>query len=109
MESHTAAHRAALFQSDDYFSGTGVISVGLLGDFNDDGTVDAGDYVTWLKSPGTFGGSPAGYNLWRANFGNTAPGAGASIGSTGGAVPEPSSIILLLLSIAALASRRHSR
>jgi fibronectin-binding autotransporter adhesin len=41
------------------------------GDWNHDGTVDGGDYVTWLKDPANNGGNPGGYNTWRANYGNT--------------------------------------
>jgi autotransporter-associated beta strand protein len=97
---------SALVQSDEFFSLSGILSVGLLGDFNNDNSVDAADYVAWQKSPGTFGGS-GGYDLWRANFGNTFPGAGSSL--DGGAVPEPSSLVLLLLGIAAMAGRRRER
>ena len=78
---------SALFQSNEYFAGPGVVSVGLLGDFNNDNSVDAGDYVVWQKNPGTYGGG-GGYDLWRSHFGNTFPGAGSSL--DGGAVPEPS-------------------
>ena len=49
---------------------TGVLSVaaaGLPGDFNNNGTVDAADYVVWRKTDGT----PADYNTWRTNFGQT--------------------------------------
>ena len=35
------------------------------GDYNDDGAVNAADYVVWRKTDGT----PEGYNTWRANFG----------------------------------------
>jgi hypothetical protein len=88
---------------------------GLPGDFNDDGKVDAADYVTWRKNNGTNTplpnddglGTPIGpahYNLWAANFGSMAPGSGAAIG----AVPEPSSCLLLALgAIAAGALRRR--
>ena len=38
-----------------------VIVPTLPGDFNDDGTVDAADYVVWRKTDGT----QAGYNTWR--------------------------------------------
>ncbi len=37
----------------------------LQGDYNQNGTVDAADYVVWRKS----GGLQEGYNSWRANFG----------------------------------------
>ena len=48
---------------------TGVVlqAVGLAGDYNDNGVVDAADYVVWRKTDGT----PAGYNLWRTHFGQT--------------------------------------
>ena len=106
---------------DEYFSGTGIFSVGpagLAGDFNSDGQVDAGDYVTWQKNVGTTNalandnglGTPIGtphYDLWRANFGNP-PGSGSGL-SKSGAVPEPSAIVLLVLGIAALAGRRRGR
>jgi hypothetical protein len=70
-------------------------NAGLSGDYNNDGKVNAADYVLWRKSPGTFGGDPAGYNTWRANFGNGSPGSGASLGSS--AVPEPSTVWMLLM------------
>jgi hypothetical protein len=46
------------------------------GDYNQNGTVDAADYVVWRKNDGT----PAGYDTWRANFGaTTATGAHAHV------------------------------
>lgn len=77
---------------------------GLAGDYNNDGKVDAADYVLWRKSPTSFGGDPAGYNTWRANFGNP-PGSGSGI--TGGAVPEPGTIALLGTALIALAYPRR--
>jgi endonuclease/exonuclease/phosphatase family metal-dependent hydrolase len=72
----------------------------LLGDFNQDGTVDAADYVVWRKTDGT----PAGYDEWRANFGaSRGVGSGsvdalsqwsASAEPLSDAVPEPSAICL---------------
>ena len=63
-------------------SGTGILNVtiatSLTGDYNNDGKVDAGDYVTLRKNPAAFGG-PAGYTAWRANFGNGA-GSGNTLG-----------------------------
>jgi hypothetical protein len=91
----------AAVQSDEYFSGAGIVSVGLPGDFNDDGSVDNGDYLGWRKSPSTFG-ETAGYDLWRSNFGTTAAGSGSgsSLGQT--AVPEPGALLLTLLGGAAI-------
>jgi hypothetical protein len=57
------------------------------GDYNHDNKVDAADYVLWRKDPTSFGGDPAGYNVWRANFGLPA-GTGAGISAD--VVAEPS-------------------
>jgi autotransporter-associated beta strand protein len=89
----------AAVQSDEYFSGTGMVSVGLLGDFNGDASVDEADYLAWRKSDSALGGS-AGYDLWRANFGATAPGSGSSQSLAHAAVPEPSAMILALVGMA---------
>ena len=76
---------------------TGVLSVtgpaNPAGDFNDDGQVDAADYVVWRNEIGT----PAGYDMWRANFGAAAIGSGTNAGpasSADAAVPEPGSLVL---------------
>ncbi|MEX0613719.1 MAG: PEP-CTERM sorting domain-containing protein [Pirellulales bacterium] len=76
-----------------------VVSSGLPGDFNQDGAVDAADYVVWRKGLGTTY-TQDDYNIWQANFGATL---GSGRGDTGSiepmipAVPEPSSLLLLLL------------
>jgi T5SS/PEP-CTERM-associated repeat protein len=82
-----------------------VIGSGLPGDYNQDGRVDAADYVVWRKNDAT----QAGYNLWRTNFGRTAgSGTGASAGATV-AVPEPTAtFIVLTASLAALYRRRSA-
>jgi autotransporter-associated beta strand protein len=94
-----------------------VNALGLPGDFNSDGKVDAGDYVTWRKNNGTNNAlandnglgvpiGPAHYDLWRANFGNP-PGSGSSGGLGGaGAVPEPAAFVLLCLVVPLVGSRR---
>jgi hypothetical protein len=71
-------------------------------DYNEDGVIDAADYVAWKKTPSAFGGDPAGYDLWKQQFGQASPGAGG-----GGAVPEPTTIGLVLIGLAALAARRR--
>lgn len=72
----------------------GATTVGVPGDYNNNGVVDAADYVLWRN-----GDSPddtqAGYDLWKANFGDTS-GSGASTGLA--TVPEPASAALALLS-----------
>ena len=93
-------------------AGTGRIEVTqfnpppLAGDFNDDGRVDAVDYIVWRKMDGT----PSGYNDWRANFGRTSPGAGSASSLTGdSAVPEPSVVVMFFLGIAGVVAWRHKR
>ncbi len=82
---------------------------GLPGDFNSDGKVDAGDYVSWRKNNGTNNALPndnglgtpitsAHYDLWRANFGSGSPGSGSSLGGSS-AVPEPAGLSLAMLAI----------
>jgi hypothetical protein len=56
-------------------------------DFNQDGVIDAADYVVWRKNDGTQGG----YTTWRVNFGKFA-GIGAN-----SSVPEPATAVLLML------------
>lgn len=102
---------------------TGVLSVvapGVAGDYNNNGIVDAADYVAWRNNVGTSNilpNDPTGgaigntqYNTWRSHFGQTAgSGSGAAEGA-GGTVPEPAgtSILILAAATAAIASRRHS-
>jgi len=62
------------------------IPFNLEGDYNEDLSVDAADYVVWRKD----NGSDPGYNTWRTNFGSTLGGSGG-----GSSVPEPSSLFLL--------------
>jgi hypothetical protein len=76
---------------------------GSDGDYNEDGFVNAADYAAWRKLPSTFGGDPAGYNAWRQQFGETGAGAG------GGPVPEPASLIIVLLGVASFAFTRPGR
>jgi autotransporter-associated beta strand protein len=92
--------------NDTFFTGTGVLNVttlpvvGVPGDFNGNGTVDAADYVLWRKggplqneidTPGTVNGQD--YLDWRSQFGKP-PGSGSSLGAA--AVPEPSTVMLLV-------------
>ena len=76
---------------------TGTFSVGLAGDYNNDGVVDAADYVVWRNGLGTTF-TPNDYNVWRANFGAKS---GAGSGS-GAAVPEPISAWLCVTCLGAL-------
>ncbi|QDU89412.1 PEP-CTERM motif protein [Pirellulimonas nuda] len=90
--------------------------LGVPGDFNEDGAVDAADYTVWRDNlgvetslpNGVDTGGPVGqadYDLWVAGFGGPAPAAA----SAGAAVPEPSTLGLLAagcLGVAALRRRQ---
>jgi fibronectin-binding autotransporter adhesin len=107
----------ATFKDDEYFSGTGILTVtpaGVPGDYNNNGVVDMADYVLWrnggplqneVASTGTV--DSADYDAWRARFGNTS---GSGAGLQNAAVPEPSTILLfgLLFSLGVTTTRARS-
>ena len=102
------------------------------GDYSDDGTVDAADYVVWRKTEGLTGSGLAAdgngdemvdaldYHLWRANFGNSV--GAASLAATGArsashasrlgeptaAVPEPGGLWLLAAALSVIAASRQT-
>jgi alpha-tubulin suppressor-like RCC1 family protein len=93
----------------------------LEGDYNDNGVVDAADYVVWrdtleqLVLPGRGADGFANgeitaldYRYWKARFGNTL-GAGDAAGLANLAVPEPSAVALLLLILAEVVYQRSRR
>jgi len=69
-----------------------VITTGVAGDYNNNGIVDAADYTVWRdgNSPDS---SQAGYDFWKQRFGNTS---GSSSGQGSQAIPEPTSLVLLI-------------
>jgi arabinogalactan endo-1,4-beta-galactosidase len=95
----------------------------LAGDYNDDGHIDAADYVVWRKSAGTMTDLPndpigeligeAQYNQWRTNFGRAAEVGAASRAASIQrqflrsipAVPEPPTLVTLLVGLVALVQR----
>ncbi len=66
------------------------------GDFNYDGVVDAADYTVWQDN----GGDQIDYRTWKDHFGQ-------SSASDSGAdhVPEPTTLLLALLALAAVPLR----
>jgi len=79
------------------------LPVDMRGDFNQDGTVDAADYVVWRKTIYPIDPDAAAqYAAWRASFGNTTLSSAAQA-----VVPEPSTFGLALLALLGLASRRR--
>jgi fibronectin-binding autotransporter adhesin len=89
-----------------FFTGTGILSVTELftqaGDFDGDGDVDGRDFLVWQR-----GGSPNGNAnttdliAWQNNYG-TQP---TTLTAASTAVPEPSSLVLLLAGVLALGRR----
>jgi hypothetical protein len=91
----------------------------LDGDFNEDGSVDAADYIVWRKGLGT-SYTQEHFNLWRANFGASRfagggaaghghrdSGPGASVGPRPAEVPEPLALTLLVFGATALVLYRR--
>jgi hypothetical protein len=79
----------------------GLGTVSQSGDHNQDGKVDAADYVYWRKNDS---GNVTGYDTWRANFEQPA-GSGTDLNSSLNAVPEPATAtgtLLLFLPFALL-------
>ncbi|CAE7343166.1 bsn [Symbiodinium sp. CCMP2456] len=64
-----------------------IAAPGLAGDYNGDGRVDAADYTVWRdgNSPDN---SPAGYDVWAANYGESIPQSTS--------VPEPTGVLMVL-------------
>jgi hypothetical protein len=81
----------------------------LAGDYNQNGIVDAADYVMWRSGAGTTY-AQTDYDVWRSNFGQSV-GSGAALPSAeplSAAVPEPASWVSFCLGMIAVASRRTS-
>jgi autotransporter-associated beta strand protein len=83
-----------------------IVSAAATGDWNGDTKVNAADYVTWRKDPGSFGNDPGGYVTWRENFSQSAA-SGSGLGQA--AVPEPASLVLLMLGVGVSAGLRRRR
>jgi hypothetical protein len=89
------------------------MEAGVAGDFNEDGKVDAADYVVWRKndvanSPlpndNELASQAERYGLWRANYGNMPAGSGSLAGA---AVPEPAAWLVAVFAAACFGSMRR--
>jgi hypothetical protein len=70
------------------------------GDFNDDGHIDAADYIAWRK--GAVGPiAESDYTAWRKNFGSLVGSNGGAINAT--AAPEPMAALLIAFAVACIA------
>ena len=88
---------------------TSTFATPLLGDYNQNGVVDAADYVVWRKNSGsgtslpnddTPGVGPDDFTRWRTHFGQTGSGSGVGSGLlAGSSVPEPSCLGLLVIAV----------
>ncbi len=110
----TAAHDVAFrYTMVDLTLQTGIVEyvpitppAGIIGDYNENGVVDAADYVAWRRNlnqpvtlpndstPGAV--TEADYNAWRTNFGKTSAGAVLVAGTS---IPEPATYALVLLAL----------
>ena len=88
-------------------------TMGVTGDYNNNGVVDAADYVLWRNggpiqnegaSPGTI--DAADYTFWRSRFGRTS---GSAAGLSGAAIPEPGTMALCIGFVLAGCAARRSR
>jgi hypothetical protein len=88
----------------------------VLGDYNENGVIDAADYVVWRNNlgPGTLpneaGISPrmvdqADYNFWRSRFGMQAP----FISTLTAGVPEPATVVVLVSTVVFLVCWRQAK
>jgi hypothetical protein len=75
-------------------------ALGVYGDYNGDGFVNAADYVAWRKTDNSQGN----YDIWRRTFGSAATEGSAGFTT----VPEPSSLCLLV-AVAALTAATFRR
>jgi hypothetical protein len=88
---------------------TSTFATPLPGDYNQNGVVDAADYVVWRKNSGSGTSLPNDdtpgvglddFTRWRAHFGQTVSGNGSGSNlRAGSAVPESSSLGLFVLAI----------
>jgi len=103
-----------------FFDNLMITAPGLVGDYNNDGRVDAADYVVWREALShTGGGLPADgnadgkvdasdYGVWRTNFASSSGAALAAIA----VVPEPGTCFLIIAAVSSLltsASRASRR
>ena len=95
----------------------------LAGDYNQNGIVDAADYVVWrdtysgpnvppvsLAADGDGDGDVDAndHAVWQAHFGQMTPPPGPDAGSASDAIPEPASLVLIILAAADAVLARHT-
>ena len=98
-------YRTALFNTLGQPNYPVIVDGSLPGDFNEDGTVNAADYVVWRNNLGVVPAKLANetaslgvvdqddYNVWKSQFGQTLPGISFGAGSSSN-IPEPGCLFL---------------
>jgi hypothetical protein len=97
-----------------------VSAVGVAGDYNGDGTVNAADYTVWRnnlggsasallnRDPNNGGNINANdYAFWKSRFGATSGSGSGGLAGSAGSVPEPSALLMLLVGLAGMGFRRR--
>ncbi|QDV72095.1 DUF4832 domain-containing protein [Botrimarina mediterranea] len=85
-----------LFEAAEFAEAIEPGSLSLLGDFNNDGVVNAADYTVWRDA----GMGAAEYGQWAANYGAVLPAAALS-------VPEPGTLVIAIVSGCLLAKQQN--
>jgi hypothetical protein len=107
----------------DEISISGIVSVigsGLLGDYNEDGFVNAADYTVYRNRKAGIGGTTLvnegvtpgvvtieDYEFWESHYGESF-GSGATQQDRTADVPEPASLVMLLVGMLPVFSRRRA-
>jgi len=93
----------------------------VLGDYNQNGVVDAADYTVWRnnlngpatslpnRNPANTGNvNQADYTYWKSRFGATTGSGGGALAAGGAAVPEPGTLLLGMLALCGVAAGRRN-
>ena len=75
----------------------------LPGDFDQDDDVDGNDFLAWQRGDSPNSGNALDLAIWKSHSGDTA----AALSTATGAVPEPSTALLLVLGFAGWMISRH--
>lgn len=98
-----------------------LLQVGLKGDYNLDGRVDAADYLVWRKSLGAIGFGlaadgnanhqidPGDYDVWTQHFGASMIGGSSAASHPNAAVPEPATSAFVCCTLIYAANLRPRR
>ena len=110
----TGSSDAQVYLDTIFWNPTSVFEARFLGDFNNDGSVDAADYTVWRDSLGTSGSGLAAdanddgtidsldYDVWVTNYGTS-----LSVTALSTAIPEPNAAVMLAASSLLLSLRNR--